>query len=170
MILVLNGSNYLIGQQDRFSVMGQAKPFWRLLFGQLFDPGQKLVSPDAIWDVDLELIGPVGAPDQVVVGVEALLVEQLGQEGVKELLVELVVNLAAVDALGQEGLHGFPRHLARGQVGPSHRRVVHPSVQHVARHSEVRLVELVLFGPAQRRVPVSNHDFFKIAFKSLIFC
>ncbi len=67
-------------------------------------------------------------------------------------LIKVVVDLAAVDALGEQGPECVPRNLLGRQVGAAHGDRVDPHVDRVAGAAQVRLVELVLLGPAERRV------------------
>ena len=76
--------------------------------------------------------------------------QQIGR--MSQYLIEVVVDLAAVDTLRHQRLNGVPWHLLWRQVGATQRHAVHPDVERVARAAQVRLVELVALAPAERRV------------------
>lgn len=77
--------------------------FMYLSVSQLFDPAEELITPDSVRHHNSALA------DQRVIRLEALLAEDLLEEGFEQPLVEFIVHLASVDTLGKQGSHGSPR-------------------------------------------------------------
>jgi len=130
-ILTSGGKEHLLG------VVGQPEPGRRLSVGERLDPVEEVVPAGAVGHHDVSLA--VGAARHAVhvghqreVALEARRREQLRQERRQEPLVEVVVDLAAVDALGHQCHQRIPRHLFWGKVCATLRHeTTHQSKQNI---------------------------------------
>jgi len=79
-------------------------------------------------------------------------------EGLENHDVEVIVNAAPVETLGDEGTECLPGDLFRGNVGSAECQAVEPLVYCVQGAPEVCLVELVSLGPPDGGVPEALRD------------
>lgn len=101
------------GKEDFLRVVRKAKPSRRLPVGQRFDPLEEVVASCAVRHGD---VTAVDIGDECEVRLEAARSEEFRQEGMEEALVEVVVDLAAVDRLRHQGDEGVPWDLLRWKV------------------------------------------------------
>ena len=109
-------------------------------------------TPNAFWYDNVLLRVSVNPLHEREIGVETLHSEQSVHKGVEQPLVKIIVDPSSINALGEKGSQGTPGNLVGREVGPSLGDAVQPRVERVAAHSQVRLVELVFLGPAERSV------------------
>mmetsp|Transcript_40043 Transcript_40043/g.100533 ORF Transcript_40043/g.100533 Transcript_40043/m.100533 type:complete len:202 (-) Transcript_40043:3768-4373(-) len=83
-------------------------------------------------------------------------------EGPQDLVIELVVDAAAIDGFCHDRLYGVPRNLVGTDVRrlPLVRNAVHPSIDDVSGADLVCIAELVLLAPTDGEVsePLQNHS------------
>ena len=88
------------------------------------------------------------AGHQQKIGLKALRRKEFRQERSQKSLIKFIVDLPAVDALRKQSAERIPRHLLWRQVGSPQGHSINPRVQCIACNFQIRLVELVVFGPA----------------------
>lgn len=135
---------------DPFGCRWEGEVRWRLLLGKLRDPVDELLELGGVGDEETLLA--FALRHQLEVDVVGARREKLGDEGVEEGLVELGVDLAAVDGFADEGAKGVPGDAGGVDVGTSFRRRRDPRVDGVERRFLIRVVELERLAPSERDV------------------